>query len=251
MRDWSDVLKSTVAFSPLSSRPRYSAGLRSRIPASYCRPWWTCLESSYRYLCKCWVIFYNFLIVILIELVNLYSDGRCELFLNGVNCEHVSGCIRTVTYKIGQTITVQGAVDSGSMSLAANHAPIGHNLLQSLNEVLATYTFSTFACCFHIHWTRSLFESLLNLNPHKSKFESHTNQLAAGSVTGTVIMHNCIAGTLSKVDLLKSMSIIALSKRHACLEGNALQKMGIEKLWKQSCKETFIYSALLNHCRRV
>ena len=25
------------------------------------------------------------------------------------------GCIRTVTYKIGQTITVQGAVDSGSM----------------------------------------------------------------------------------------------------------------------------------------
>ena len=28
-----------------------------------------------------------------------------------------AGCIRTVTYKIGQTITVQGAVDSGSMQL--------------------------------------------------------------------------------------------------------------------------------------
>eukprot|EP00438_Fugacium_kawagutii_P028765 Skav212371 [mRNA] locus=scaffold1983:24030:26540:+ [translate_table: standard] len=27
----------------------------------------------------------------------------------------IAGCIRTVTYKIGQTITVQGAVDSGSM----------------------------------------------------------------------------------------------------------------------------------------
>lgn len=88
------------------------------------------------------------------------------------------GCIRTVTYKIGQTITVQGAVDSGSMPLVASHGPKhgillkshvyseGRNLLQSLNEVLATYTFSTFAvvCCFQIHSTRSLLESLQNLD---------------------------------------------------------------------------------------
>ena len=33
------------------------------------------------------------------------------------------GCIRTVTYKIGQTITVQGAVDSGSMQLGHASKP--------------------------------------------------------------------------------------------------------------------------------
>lgn len=61
-------------------------------------------------------------------------------------------------------------------------------------------------------------------------------------MTETVSMHkNCTAGTLSKADLLKSMSIIALSKRHACLQGNAIWKMGIEKLWETSCKETLVY----------
>ena len=35
------------------------------------------------------------------------------------------GCIRTVTYKIGQTITVQGAVDSGSMCPMDSWGPKG------------------------------------------------------------------------------------------------------------------------------
>ena len=183
--------------------------------------------------------------------VRLYSNGD----LQDRTDHHRSGCSwQWINAPCCKSCAYQPTFFSKHEILIKSHVySEAHNLLQSLNEALATYTFSTFAvvCCFHIHWTRSLFESLLNLNPHKSKFESHTNQLAAGSATGTVSMHNCIAGTLSKVDLLKSMSIIALSKRHACLEGNALQKMGIEKLWKHSCKESFIYSALLNHCRRV
>lgn len=198
MQDWSNVLKSTVAFSPLSSQLRYSAGLRSRIPASHCRPWWTCLESFYRYLCKCWAIFsmifflHLFAILIeLMELLNLYSDGRCELFLRWSqlwacvrlysDCDlqdrtdhHSSGCCwQWINAACCKSLAYLPTFCSKHGILLKSHVNSeGHNLLQSLNKVLATYTFSTFAvvCGVQIHLTRSLLESLQNLDTHKSKF---------------------------------------------------------------------------------
>ena len=204
------------------------------------------------------------------EFLNLYSDGRCELFLRWSqlwacvrlysDCDlqdrtdhHSSGCSwQWINAACCKSLAYLPTFCSKHGILWKSHVySEGHNLLQSLNAALATYTFSTFAvvCCFQIHWTRSLLESLRNLDTHKSKFQSRTNRLAAGSMTGTVSMCNCTAGTLSKVDLLKSMSIIALSKRHACLQGNALWKMGIEKLWEHSCKETLIYSTIVEGYR--
>lgn len=198
MQDWSNVLKSTVAFSPLSSQLRYSAGLRSRIPASHCRPWWTCLESFYRYLCKCWAIFsmifflHLFAILIeLMELLNLYSDGRCELFLRWSqlwacvrlysDCDlqdrtdhHSSGCCwQWINAACCKSLAYLPTFCSKHGILLKSHVNSeGHNLLQSLNKVLATYTFSTFAvvCGVQIHLTRSLLESLQSLDTHKSKF---------------------------------------------------------------------------------